>query len=69
MIINENNKDSNQFKGTMLRGFNNTPSNIRDNINKANQTLKQYNQNNKENKTYDPKRERELITKLNRIHK
>lgn len=72
MIINENNKDSNQFKGTMLRGFNNTPSNIRDNIVKYQTTLKETQNkeiSKQENKTYDPKRQRELMTKINRINK
>lgn len=80
MIINENNKDSMMFKGTMLRGFNNTPSNIRDNIARENLKLKQYKQNiardkqsvpveKKEDEMYDPKKQRELMTKMNRINK
>lgn len=73
MIINEENKNSAAFKGTMLRGFNNTPANIRDNIAKTNQIFKQYKQNVpnnvKENKEFDPKKQRELMTKINRINK
>ena len=76
MIINEENKDSMMFKGSVLRGFNNTPSNIRDNIIKADLKLKQYKQNSqndvvdkKKDEEYDPKKERELISKMNRINK
>ncbi len=74
MIINENNKDSAAFKGKVLRGFNQTPSSIRDNIIKSAQTFKQNQSseetsNNIENKTFDPKKQRELMTKINRINK
>ena len=75
MIINEENKDSHMFKGTMLRGFNNTPSNIVYNLNKEKQILKRYEQNNSqeekttEEKIYNPEKQKEILTKLNRINK
>lgn len=72
MIIRD--KNDSRLKGSMLRGFNNTPSNIRDQINKANMMVKKYNEDKREvleNKPseYKPSRERDLLTKMNRINK
>ena len=69
MIIRDNNKED--LKGTMLRGFNNTPSNIRDQINKANMMMKKFNekQNDKLEKEQTPLQIRETLKKIDRINK
>lgn len=68
-------RDENTYKGTMLRGFNNTPSNIRDQINKANMVAKKYEETKKEvaqkdiSKGFDPSKQKDIIQKMNRINK
>lgn len=68
-------RDENTYKGTMLRGFNNTPSNIRDQINKANMVAKKYEETKKEvvrkdvSKVFDPSKQKDIIQKMNRINK
>ena len=64
MIIKDN-KDI--FKGTMLRGFNNNLDNIRSQIERNKKLMEKPKSN--EPKTYNPERQRETITKMNRINK
>jgi len=65
MILRDNNKDA--LKGTMLRGFNNTPENIRNQIEKSKMLMGKPKQETP--KTYNPESQREIIAKMNRINK
>ena len=73
MIIRDNNL--NEFKGTMLRGFNNTPDNMRNQIEKSKMVAEKFNENKNEvsdqekPKMYNPSEQRNTIAKFNRINK
>lgn len=69
-------KGDDPFKNTkVLRGFNNTPANIRDQMMLSNKNMEKFVKKDDEkvvdslNKSFDPKRQREINIKMGRIAK
>lgn len=74
MIIRDQNKDA--LKGSVLRGFNNTPQSIRDQIENSKNMMQKWNKpaDMPEKKTatpemFDPKKQREMQARINNLNK
>lgn len=69
MIIKNNQKPITFSGRTMLRGFNNTPSNIIHNKQMAEKIQKEYTGQINEEKTLNPQKQREIINNFNMLKK
>ena len=65
-MILKNNNSTSQFKGTTLRGFNNTVDNIRKQMETAKDPWKQKEAEETPKTNFDPKKFKENMTKINR---